>query len=146
MRTFNAYVSSIFLYNAELWTLTANLEKAIDSFQRRLLRSHVLNIKWPTTVKNDQLYESTQAKPWSVTIKKKRIQWLGHVLRLPKETPVQKALVYAQTPYKRPRGKPKLTWLTLMKKQLIDDHNMSWEDACDIALDKHQWKSYVDVY
>ena len=32
MRAFDAYISSIFLYNSELWTLTSSIEKQIDSF------------------------------------------------------------------------------------------------------------------
>ena len=39
------YVSSVFLYNLEPWTLTKTLENTIDSFQRRLLRIAVLNVK-----------------------------------------------------------------------------------------------------
>ena len=50
-RIFNTYIASIFLYNAELWTLNTDEENKIDSFQRRLLRSRVLNVRWPRIVK-----------------------------------------------------------------------------------------------
>ena len=53
MRAFDAYISSIFLYNSELWTLTSSIEKQIDSFQRRLLRKNILNIKWPSVMNNE---------------------------------------------------------------------------------------------
>ena len=33
IRTFNAYVASVFLYNSELWTLTKKLENAVNTFQ-----------------------------------------------------------------------------------------------------------------
>ena len=42
VRSFNCYVSSVFLYNYETWK---TLENTIDSFQRRLLRIAVLNVK-----------------------------------------------------------------------------------------------------
>ena len=32
MRTFNAYVASVFLYNSELWTLTKKLENTVNTF------------------------------------------------------------------------------------------------------------------
>ena len=35
------------------------------------------------------------------------MRWFGHVVRMPENTPVQKALTYAQEHYNRPRGKPK---------------------------------------
>ena len=38
IRTFNAFTASVFLCDSELWTITATLEKKIDSFHRRMLR------------------------------------------------------------------------------------------------------------
>jgi len=38
LKIFNAYVSSIFLYNSELWSLNKSMEGAVDAFHRRLLR------------------------------------------------------------------------------------------------------------
>merc|ERR1712115_442254 len=38
IRHFNTFIEPIVLYHAEIWTVTATAEKAIDSFQRRLLR------------------------------------------------------------------------------------------------------------
>ena len=34
--------------------------------------------------------------------KKRRMRWFGHVLRMPENTPVQKALTYAEEQYNRP--------------------------------------------
>ena len=79
MRAFDAYISSIFLYNSELWTLTSSIEKQIDSFQRRLLlRKNILNIKWPTVMSNEDVYNQTKANKWSIVIKIRRMRWLGH--------------------------------------------------------------------
>ena len=55
VRSFNCYVSSVFLYNCETWTLMKTLENTIDSFQRRLLRITVLNVKWSNIATNDCL-------------------------------------------------------------------------------------------
>ena len=45
MRIFEAYITSIFLYNSEVWSLNKNLENIIDVYQRNLLRK-ILDIKW----------------------------------------------------------------------------------------------------
>ena len=108
VRAFEAYITPIFLYNSELWTLTKTLENQIDSFHRRILRSHVLNIRWPKIVKNEDVYEKTKIEPWSKTIEKKRIKWFGHLMRLDENTPAQKALRVALMQSKRPRGRPKV--------------------------------------
>ena len=46
-RTFNNYAASIFLYYSKSWTLIETKEKAINSFQRGLLRTACMNSRWP---------------------------------------------------------------------------------------------------
>ena len=137
VRAFEAYITPIFLYNSELWTLTKTLENQIDSFHRRILRSHVLNIRWPKIVKNEDVYEKTKIEPWSKTIEKKRIKWFGHLMRLDENTPAQKALRVALMQSKRPRGRPKLTWIEMMRKQL-QTINLTWEEASHLAKDREK--------
>ena len=87
VRAFEAYITPTFLYNSELWTLTKTVENQIDSFHRRILRSHVLDIRWPKIVKNEDVYEKTKIEPWSKTIEKKRIKWFDHLMRLDENKP-----------------------------------------------------------
>ena len=84
VRTFNAYSASVFLYNSELWVLTDTLEKQIDSFHRKMLR-RVINIFWPKVNANERLYEKTGTMTWSTIIRKRRLNWLGHLMRLDKK-------------------------------------------------------------
>ena len=100
IRTFNAYVASIFLYNSETWTLSLTLQNNIDAFQRKLLRQS-LNIIWPNKISNVELYNRTKQSPWSIIIKRRRLNWLGHLPRLDPNTPVQKALAEALKPVKK---------------------------------------------
>ena len=118
IRIFNAYAASIFLYNSETWTLTASHIKQIDSFHRRLMRT-VLHVRWPRIITNEDLYRRTKAEPWSKTICRRRLNWLGHVMRLDEKTPARVALKEYLTPMRRPVGRPALTWL----KQIETDLN-----------------------
>ena len=69
----------------------------------------ILDIKWPKKISNEKLYETTKITQWSKTIKKRRLQWYGH-LRLPEETPAKAALREAREyAPKKPRGDQKLT-------------------------------------
>ena len=52
--------------------------------------------------------------PWSATILKRRLNWFGHLLRLPKTTPARIALEEFAKPTKRPTGRPKTTWLGIV--------------------------------
>ena len=109
IRTFNAY--------SELWTVTTAIEKQIDSFQRRLLRQ-AINIRWPKKITSEELYRRTKEEKWSRKIKRRRLNWLGHLMRMEKETPARKSLTEALTPAKKKRGKPPMTWLKVIEKDI----------------------------
>ncbi len=118
IRTFIAYVSSIFLYNSELWSLNKTLENEIDAFHRKQLR-YALNIRWPVKISNDDLYECTKVIPWSIVIKRRRLNWLGHLMRLDPETPARNALnELLENNSKKPPGRPPTTWIQIIKQDL----------------------------
>ena len=60
-------------------------------------------------------------------MKKKRLMWFGHLLRLDKETPARQALVEYTKPVKRKIGRPRLTWVNQVYQDLkssnIKAHN-----------------------
>ena len=62
LRIFNSLVSTIFIYNSELWTITKTNGNTIDSFHRRLLRK-VMHIRYPQTITNEELYQLTKQVP-----------------------------------------------------------------------------------
>jgi hypothetical protein len=143
VRTFNVYVSSIFLYNSELWTITKSLEQKIDAFQRSLLRK-VLDIRWPEKISNDDLYTKTkEIRSQSQKIKKRRLSWLGHLLRLPEDTPARQALQEYLRHVKRPRGKPKTTWVSLIQKEL-KDLDETLESAQEKAANRDTWNIIIE--
>ena len=57
--------------------------------------------------------------PWSKKIKRRRLSWLGHLLRLHPDTPARKALVATLNPnLNRKVGHPPTTWTTVINKDL----------------------------
>ena len=143
IRVLNTYVKSIFMYNSKLWTLTKELEKEIDIFQRTLLRK-ILHIYWQDKVTNKELYTRANSTEWSHEIKRRRISWLGHLLRLPEETPAKQALREGLRKVKRPKGKPKLTWLGLITKELREiGHNTDIDSLIETANERDVWKGLM---
>ena len=47
-------------------------------------------------VRNTDLYFITKTEPQSRTVKRRRLNWIGHLMRLPKETPARQALAEQQ--------------------------------------------------
>jgi hypothetical protein len=142
IRLFNAYVTSIFLYNSELWTLNIKDEENINIFQRKLLRK-ILQIKWPKTISNIELYNKTNEENWAEKIRKRRLKWLGHVLRQQSNTPARLALEEQQRPYARPKGKPKTTWLARMTKELNANGIKNIAEAEQKAANRDVWRALV---
>ena len=130
----NCYVSILFLYNCEAWTLTKKLENIIDTFQQRLLRIVVLNVKWPKMATNDTIYPVTRQILCSQVTKRREVSWLGHLFRLSDDTTAKIALQYFLKQTKKPRCRQQTTWISMMKMKLLD-MGLEWEAANRLAED-----------
>ncbi len=111
-------------------------------FQRNLLRQ-ILDIWWPYKISNKDLYKCTKQEPWSQNIKRRRVRWLGHLMRLPVETSVQQASQESLCPTKRPPGKPKTTWISRVNqylKEISSKLYLSSQALQAITQDRDQWR------
>ena len=148
IRVFATYIKSIFMYNSELSTLTQTLENSIVVFQRKLLRRRI-NVKWPRTISNKDLYARTEMKPWSITIHRRRLTWIGHLMRLPAKTPAREALKAFINPVEKPPGREKTTWVSQVLKEIKLLTNLPLKD--DVTKhteilecsDRSDWRSAV---
>ena len=136
VRTFNTFAASIFLYNSELWTVTSKTANRIDFFQRRMLRQ-AINIRWPKKISSQKLYEMTKVEPWSGTIRRRHLNWLGHLMRIPPETPTRISLHEALKTTKRKRGKAKIAWLKVIEEDLSGNVKLDvFKDPAEITIMK----------
>ena len=71
---------------------------------------------------------------------KKRLKWFDKVARI---DPSRSALHYALEEFRRPRGRPPKTWLSIMKQQLRSELNMNWNEAFGKAKDENVWKTLI---
>ena len=142
-KLFKSYITPIFLYNSELWTLTNNMQRQVDSFQRRIISTFVLNVRWPTIVKNEEIVTKTKFESWSIIIGNRRLKWFGKIARMDPSNSARSDLHYALKEFRRPRGRPPKMWLSIMKQQLRSELNMNWNEAFDIAKDENVWKTLI---
>ena len=91
-------------------------------------------------VRNKNLYKLFKDEQWILKIKKRRLSWFGHLMRLNEKTPAQEALKESERKVKKIKGGQKLTWMKLIKDDLkkIDDR-MTFDEWKENAKDK---KSY----
>ena len=60
-------------------------------------------------------------------------------------TLVRSALHYALEEFRRPRGRPTKTWLSILKQQLKSELNITWNKAFDISKDKNVWNTLIKI-
>ena len=148
LRTFNMYIASVFLYNTEIWGINKVLADKINSFHRRII-CYAINIKWPKRISNEKLREKTNYE----TIKRRRLNLLGHIMRLDILTPVRIALKEALTPVQNKRGRPKNTWLKTVINDLseggivfrLNKPEEILETLTNITRDRNLWKRKIET-
>ena len=103
----------------------------------------IRRIFWPEKIRNEDLLKSCNMEPISACVRRRRLRWLGHVLRLPNNSLARVALRW--TPQgKRKRGRPKITWRRSVEAELRDT-GLTWETASKQAKDRLKWRSLVEA-
>ena len=86
-KVYQACVLSVLLYGSECWTLLKRHSRKLDVFHHRCIRivlgvsSHV---QWTSCITSDQLRQKWgDMETITMKIAKRRLQWLGHLARMP---------------------------------------------------------------
>lgn len=120
-RIYQACVLSVLLYGSESWVLLRKHSRKLDSFHHRCIRT-ILGIsnrqQWTQHITSygirrrwGDLDTATQK------ITKRRLEWLGHVARMP-DYRIPKATLFGWLAHPRPRGGPRKRWRDVIRKDL----------------------------
>ena len=144
LRLYASFVIPVLTYNMAKWVLTQADLVRIDTYHRRHLRQ-VIGVHWPNRISNVALYHRCQSRPISESIITARWRLFGHVLRLPRDAPAQRAIdhYFADTEAATFRGRPR----TSMPTSLCSDLRRigrTLRQPADIealrALSREQWR------
>ena len=85
IRLKRSFVTSIFLYACESWTLTAELQRRIQAMEMRCYRK-ILSISYKDHAANKEVcakiqQEIGQHEDLLTIVKRRKLQWYGHVSR-----------------------------------------------------------------
>ena len=108
IRLYNSNLKSILLYGSEWWRVVKGDMAKINAFHNGCLRN-ICRILWPNKITNMELYKKTCCNSAVLEIKRRRLTWLEHVLRMPKDS-IPKVALRWTPPGKGKRGRPKMTW------------------------------------
>ncbi|GFS04590.1 very-long-chain enoyl-CoA reductase [Elysia marginata] len=129
----------------------------VETIQKELADSRqlrtILNIKYPTVIKNNALYQRTGETPIFLTILEARWQLFGHILRQAINTPPNVAMTkYFKTEGSKRRGRPctKTSIVTTLRRDLKSHNSDYWptrlysvkdlDHLRDIAQNRSDWK------
>ena len=140
IKIFNSNVKSVLLYGSETWFLTTRLESNLQVFVNKCLK-RILNVFWPNTISNEELWQKTNQKKITDQIKTRKFRWLGHTLRKQQDDITKQALRWNPQGQRR-RGRPRLTWRRKLEKEL-KELNLNYASAERLAQDRRGWRALV---
>ena len=148
LQVYQAICVSTMLYNCSSWAAPKTILNKLDACHRRHLRS-ILGIHWPhSTISNEALYKRCNTRPLSEMVAEARWNMLGHVLRMDRNAPAQRALQYAvegAQMYSGRRGRHTTNLLDILKADM-KQREMNLRNINDLELlrsaaaDKARWR------
>ena len=116
-------------------------EEKLDAFQTRCLR-RILHIRWQQHVPNTTVLEMTGSEKISGEVRRRRWNWIGHVLR--RDPSDNCAVALGWTPEgRRNRGRPKTTWRRMVEAERNNAGWSSWTVTRRAATDRGRWRRDV---
>ena len=115
LRLYNALILPIAIYGSETWSLTQYDANKLNVFENNCLRA-IFNVRLIEYVSIKELRKRAGQHNCIVNIiRKRRLQWFGHVCRMSDEC-IQKSVLKEDLKGKRRRGRPHKRWLDLIRE------------------------------
>ena len=121
--------------------MTRRQEHKVDVAHQRWLR-HVLSIRWQQHISNDEVLRRTGQIAASVTLRRARLRWLGHVLRMGRERHAGTALEWIPEGGNRRPGGQSMTFRRTVERDL-QEAGIDWQGMRQQANDRKNWRSVV---
>ena len=118
-KVYNASVLSVLLYGSEIWTLLRKHLKRLDGFHHKCTMLRITNQQqWEQHITSESVREKW-GDPETISSKviKSRLEWLGHVARMP-DYRIPKKILFGWLLKSRPAGGPRKQWHDHIRKDL----------------------------
>ena len=137
VRVFRVMVMSVLLYGAETWAVTQQDLRRLHAFQMKCLRDIVGVTLWHKR-RNVDILAETGEMPVKDLLKVRRLQWFGHLQRMPDHRPQRQVLKCRPQGKKRKPGGTALRWIDVVNRDLSKIAN--WEE---LVNDRNLWRSTI---
>ena len=137
VRVFRTMVMSTLLYGAETWPVTQKDIRKLTTFQMRCLRD-ILNLTLWDRRRNADVLEECGETAVRDQLRIKRLQWFGHLMRMPTHRPQQQILKCSPQGMRRPPGGTPLRWIAVVHRDLARLPN--WQEMVN---DRTRWRAFI---
>lgn len=139
VRLYKTLILPVLLYASETWTLNLDTQRALEAFERKVLRTIFGPVQeqgcWRTRY-NFELYRLYKEPQVTQIIRSNRLRWLGHVWRTPENNPTR-LYTFKNPEGARARGRPSTRWLDDTENDIKILKIKNWQR---VALDRLSWK------
>ena len=104
----------------------------------RMLR-HIYNVDWEDHITNDSIREEAKIEAIAIGMRRRRLQWYGHVRRRDREEDIR-MVAEMRIQGKRKRGRPKKRWMDTVK-----DDMLRWGLSDEDVDDRIRWHSLIEL-
>ena len=137
IRLMRALVITIFLYACETWTLTAEIQRKIQSLEFRCFRK-ILGISYKDRFTNEQVRKTiiNHIGPYEdllATAKRRKLKWYGNVTR---SDGLTKVILQGTVAGSRRRGRPKKSWID----NIVEWTGKSFAENQAMAHNRQEWR------
>jgi hypothetical protein len=144
MQLYEVLVVSVFMYGAECWTLKKEDERRILAAEMNWLR-RILTISRLERRRNEDIrHEVGQTITLVERIRKRRLQWLGHVERMNCDRLPVRAL-HTRIEGNRSRGRQRKRWIDNVKEDL-EEKGINMQDASTLWKDRQKWTTLIQPH
>jgi len=103
----------------------------------------ILDIRWYHCISNREVRRMMEQPPLTAIIQKRRLMLFDHLARMDETADARRILTGVhRSDWSRPVGCPYTSWMATLKSDL-SLHNLTVEDAIELALDKSLWRLLV---
>eukprot|EP01068_Selenidium_serpulae_P017051 Selendium_serpulae@DN6343_c2_g1_i5.p1 len=135
MRLFRSMIMPKLLYGCETWTTTKPSGARLNTFHMKCLRT-ILGVTLLDQIPNTRIRERLVETSVGRQIQKKRLQWAGHVQRMPPERVQRQLLRSRASSGRRPAHGADKRWQDIVQEDL-NATKLNLESATD----RKAWRS-----
>ena len=139
LKLYNTCILPIFLYGSDCWAISKTDARNIDALDQWCLRM-LLGIKWYRFVRNDDVQRLTNQPELTSIIQSRRLTLFGHIMCMDDNADANRILL-ASPPadWRKQLGRPHITWLSTVQKDL-KQHHLTLPEAADLAQNRPLWR------